>query len=246
MKLYTTEQGQSHVLRQEPLIELRVHSSNDQQYSNAQVASYQQRSDFAFRPPLRLSLTAWTEGHLQGTAGFGFWNHPFAPGSRGVHLPKTLWFFHSTPPNEMALALDVPGCGWKCATFDAARWQFLALLPTAPLGLLLMHNRLLYRRLWPVGQRALGVSEHLLDRGLLRHPHRYVIEWYADRAVFYIDGEQQFITDRVPTGPLGFIAWADTQYAVVTPQGRFRFGLLETTQPQALFIQDVLIEDLAN
>lgn len=244
MKLHITEQGEGQVSQSMERIELRVPSSTKEQYSNAQIASYQTRSDFVFRPPLRLSLTAWVEGHLHGTAGFGFWNHPFAPGSKGIHLPKSLWFFHATTPNNMALALDVPGWGWKCATLDATRWQFLAMLPTAPIGLILMRSHWLYRRLWPVGQRALGVSEHLLDRTLLMSPHQYMIEWYPDQATFYVDGVPQFFTNRVPAGPLGFIAWVDTQYAVVTPQGYFRFGLLDTTELQMMFIQDLRMETL--
>jgi hypothetical protein len=243
MKLYDTEQGKGRVIRQNDTVELRVDPTS-KNYSNAQIASYQKRADFAFRPPLRLSLSAWTTGHLHGTAGFGFWNHPFAPGSRNVHLPKALWFFHSTPPNNMALALDVPGQGWKAATFDATRWQFLALLPTTPIGLPLMRIPTLYRHLWPTGQRALGVSEKLLDADLLSQLHHYTIEWRPETVSFYVDGQQVHSTDHVPREPLGFVAWVDTQYAVVTPQGNFRFGTLETELPQSLFVQNLVIETL--
>jgi hypothetical protein len=243
MKLFDTEQGEGRIVRQDDITELRIDSS-EQQYGNAQLASYRTRSDFSHKPPVRLSLTAWISGQLHGTAGFGFWNHPFAPGSRGVHLPKAVWFFHSTPPNDMELAMGVPGHGWKCATFDATRWQFLALLPTAPIGFLLMRIPVLYRRLWPIGQHALGVSEHLLPSELLLQPHQYTIEWMHETVTFYIDGVQVDSTDRVPRAPLGFVAWIDTQYAVVTPQGKFRFGLLKTSANQSLFIENLSIETL--
>lgn len=243
MKLFETEQGNAHVLRQDDTTELRVEATS-KHYSNAQIASYQSRADFTLQPPVRLSLTAWFTGQLHGTAGFGFWNHPFAPGSRGVHLPKAVWLFHSTPPNDMALAMDVPGSGWKCATFDATRWQFLALLPTAPVGLLLMRIPALYKRLWPIGQGALGVSEHLLDAELVSQPHQYMIEWLPSEIRFYVDGALTHTTSQVPRGPLGFVAWVDTQFAVVTPQGEFGFGLLETAVTQSLFIRDLLIETL--
>jgi hypothetical protein len=243
MKLYDTEQDEGRIIRQDDTIELRVEPTT-KQYSNAQIASYRTRADFTLKPPVRFSVTAWTSGELRGTAGFGFWNHPFAPGSRGVHLPKAAWFFHSTPPNNMQLALDVPGYGWKAATFDATRWQFLALLPTAPIGFLLMRNQRLYKRLWPIGQRALGVSEHLLNDELLSQPHDYQIEWLTESVTFYVDGARVHTTNRVPRAPLGFVAWIDTEYAIVTPQGKFGFGLLETTHNQSLFIQNLSIETL--
>jgi hypothetical protein len=211
-------------------------------YSDAQISDYAGKAGFTWHPPVRLTVTARAEGDLRGTAGFGFWNHPFVPGERGVRPPKAAWFFHASPPNDMALALGVPGYGWKAATIDATRWQFLALLPTAPLGIPLMHIPALYRRLWPVGQRALGVSERALDPALLRASHTYTLDWRADGITFAVDGETVHHTPTAPRGPLGFIAWADNQYAVVTPGGRFAFGLLPTTHPQTLLIERVVIE----
>ena len=50
-------------------------------YTNAQITDYQYGSyNFRWQPPLRLTVTAWSAGSpsaLRGTAGFGFWNHPF-------------------------------------------------------------------------------------------------------------------------------------------------------------------------
>lgn len=244
MNLFDTEQGTGRVIRERDAVELRVDPTSKQGYSNAQIASYRTRSDFSYQPPLRLSLTAWTQGQLHGTAGFGFWNHPFAPGSRGVYLPKALWFFHSTPPNNMPLAIGVPGDGWKCATFDATRWQFLAMLPSAPIGMLLMRSRKLHDQLWPIGQRALGISEHLLDADLLLHPHQYAIDWQPELVTFYVDDEPVYATGRLPSGALGFVAWVDTQYAIVTPRGHFEFGFLDTVRTQSLFIQNLMIETL--
>ncbi len=214
-------------------------------YHNAQITDYDaQNPQFSLRPPLRLSLRAYATTALFGTAGFGFWNHPFVPGERGFRLPQAVWFFFSSPPNRMQLAMDVPATGWKCATFNAQRWQFLTLLPMAPIGFLLMRIPTVYRRLWGIGQRAIGVSEKLIDSSLLLEPHTYTLEWKSTRARFSVDGQTVHETSSVPTNPLGFIAWVDNQYAIVTPQGQFGFGYMDIPQEQSLVLSEIAITKL--
>lgn len=228
---------------------LELPSSNDQQYSDAQITDYQglARRDFPWQPPLRLTVRAWAShrtADLRGTAGFGFWNEPFVPvGQRLPRLPRAVWFFFGSPPNDMALARDVPGYGWKAATLDATRLPFLLLAPFAPLGFLLMRSPAFYRALWPVGQWALGVTEVQLPVDLIE-PHTYTLEWHPNKIIFAVDGAEVYRSDHAPRGPLGFIAWIDNQYAVVTPQGRFRFGLVETHETQRLTLDEVRIEPL--
>jgi len=214
------------------------------QYSDAQITDYQglPRREFPWKPPLHLTVRAWASPNLQGTAGFGFWNEPFVPvGRNRPHLPQAVWFFHASPPNHMALAKGVPGWGWKAATLDARRWPFLALMPLAPLGFLLMRLPALYRRLWPVGQRAAGISEALLPVSLAE-PHTYELDWQTDRVCFRVDGDPVHTAHHAPRGPLGFIAWIDNQYAVVTPQGQFKFGLIASAGPQWLALDRIDIQ----
>ncbi len=200
-------------------------------YADAQITDYAglARRDFPWRPPLRLTVqaqaSAAAEG-LAGTAGFGLWNDPFLPGRGSLpRLPRAAWFFFGAPPNDMRLALDRPGHGWKAAVFDAQRPLFWALLPLALPGFLLMRIPSLYRVLWPVGQRALGVAEAGLPGVWLAELHEYGIEWRPDCVIFTVDGRVVLTTDRSPRGPLGFIAWIDNQYAVITPQGRLGWGI---------------------
>ena len=215
-------------------------------YHDAQISDYSASlRDFANEPPLRLELRARARGEISGTAGFGFWNHAFAPGERGFRLPQALWFFFGGPANDISLAKGQPGNGWKAATFDAKNWRFCALLPAAPLGFLLMRSRRLFDALWPLGQAAIGVSEVALDSALLTDFHRYRIEWRAGSAVFAVDGDVVLRARRVPRRPLGFIAWIDNQYAIVTPQGRFGRGLLHIPQPQSLELREISITRLA-
>jgi hypothetical protein len=238
-----TEAGQGVVTRAPGRLRMTLKQAAEHEYSNAQISDYSGRH-FSWRPPARMTVTAQASApadRLHGTAGFGFWNHPFVPGERGVHLPQAVWFFFSSPPSNMRLARGVPGPGWKAATFDARRWSFLALLPTAPISLLLMRIPSLYNTLWPVGQRAIGVSEALLDGDLLAETHTYTIDWRRGGTTFAVDERVVHEADTAPRGPLGFIAWMDNQYAIVTPQGHFGFGTMGVEREQALVLEHVAV-----
>ena len=84
---------------------LDLPAADNGEYHNAMITSYRSRSELALGPNTRLELTAHADGILKGTAGFGFWNHPY---SRGIRLPQALWFFFSSPPSDMSLAMGVP------------------------------------------------------------------------------------------------------------------------------------------
>jgi hypothetical protein len=242
-----------------------------EQYSNAQIDDYRglPRSDFPWSPPLTLTVRARFSHPgprlragcdcdfvyqpeasggpiLSGTAGFGFWNDPFAPPggpleARRAALPRAIWFFYGSPPSNMKLALDTPGCGWKAATIDAATGPFLLLAPTAPVAVPLMHVGPLYRRLWPVGQRAIRVSEAAVDVDMTAW-HTYAVQWRRRSARFLVDGLEILETGTPPRGPLGLVIWLDNQFMVVTPQGRFRHGLLAQPGRQWLEIDSVRID----
>jgi hypothetical protein len=242
---HITETGAANVQQDTGALTLRVMPSNG--YSNAQMDDYHTAAGMRFRwqPPLRMTVRARFEGDIRGTAGFGFWNHPFAPNERGVRLPQSIWYFFASPPSNMALAQGVAGCGWKAATLDAKRWQFLALLPAAPLGVLLMRIPALYSRLWSIGQRAIGVSEQLLDARLMQAAHTYTLEWRGDSAAFAVDDILVHHAPFSPHGTLGFAAWIDNQYAIVTPQGQFGFGISQIEDEQRLVLEMIHIETAA-
>lgn len=218
-------------------------------YSDAQITDYAQpRGDqLRWQPPLRLRVRAWAsapQAELTGTAGFGFWNEPFVPvGNVRLRLPRAIWFFFGAPPHNMALAKDVPGRGWKAATLDARRPLALALLPFAPVGFLLMRVPALYQRLWPMAQRAIGVTEALVPADL-DAPHTYELDWRAQSVIFRVDGQTFCEARTAPRGPLGFIAWMDNQYAIVTPQGRIKFGVQPVIREQWLALDEIAIEPL--
>jgi hypothetical protein len=242
-------------------------AASAQRYSNAQIDDYQglPRRRFLWSPPLALTVQARFSHHgpaldgpcpcnfvyppagdggpiLSGTAGFGFWNDPFAPGSRRLPaLPRALWFFYASPPSNMKLDRDMPGCGWKAAAIDASRGPALLLAPMAPLAVPLLHLPAAYRTLWPGIQRAVGVSEARVDADMAGW-HTYRIEWGRRRARFLVDGAVVLDGATPPRGPLGLVIWLDNQALVVTPQGRLRHSLLAAPGEQWLELSSIAVE----
>lgn len=223
------------------------HDTRSAEYTDAQIDDYQglRRRDFPWRPPLILTVRArfshpWDQ--MGGTAGFGFWNDPFAmTGRRIPSLPRAIWFFCASHPSNMKLDLHTPGQGWKAATIDALRWSFLLLLPAAPLAVPLMNIRPVYRALWPLGQRIVGVNEASVDVAMTEW-HTYVVDWGTETARFWVDEVLVLDCDTPPRGPLGFVMWLDNQYAVVTPWGRLRLGLLDAPGTRWMEVDTLLIE----
>lgn len=217
------------------------------EYTNAQIDDYQglRRPDFLHQPPLTMTLNArfsHSADQLRGTAGFGFWNDPFGmTGTRLPTLPRALWFFFSSPPSNMALALDVPGPGWKAATIDAWRWSFFLLAPTAPLAIPLMNLQPFYRRLWPIGQRAIGVHEQLLPLDITNW-HHYKIDWQRQHTRFWIDDQLVLHAEQSPRGPLGLVIWKDNQAMQVTPWGFPYHQLVTCHEQQWMEVTDLTIE----
>ena len=218
-------------------------------YTDAQIDDYQglTRRDFLWRPPLRLTVRArfsHPSGALRGTAGFGFWNDPFLmTGRRPPALPRAVWFFYSSPPSNMKLDLDAPGWGWKAATIDAMRWPFFGLLPTAPLAIPLMNIGPLYRAFWPLGQRAINVSEAVVPVEMTEW-RLYQLDWSKKSVRFSVEGQPLLDCRTAPKGPLGFVLWLDNQYMVVTPWGKFGYGLLDGPDEQWLEVSRLKISGL--
>lgn len=226
-------------------------------YADAQIDDYDHlpRAQFPWRPPLRMEVRARashpgateTTGAqdmtvLRGTAGFGFWNYPFSVRGDVLMLPEAVWFFYAAPPSNMALVPGVSGWGWKAQVIHSMRpGALLATLPTALAtgwGRLSQNSAPAARWL----QKLSGAREALIETDITAW-HTYSLEWRANEALFWVDGNQILRAPQPPTRPLGFVAWLDNQYAVATPRGVLRFGATPTAT-QWLAIDSIQIQPL--
>jgi hypothetical protein len=220
----------------------------NQGYADAQIDDYRgrKRTHYPHQPGKSFSLSARFShpiGQLLGTAGFGFWNAPFGdPTVPWPALPRAIWFFYASAPNDLPLAPQGPGQGWFAATLDATTWTAWAMAPLAPLVLILNQMKPLRRALWPRVQKGLGIHYQQLDLDITAW-HNYSLHWGSAQSVFQVDGQTVLQTASSPSGPLGFVCWLDNQYMVATARGRFRWGTLATTEPQWLAIRHLSFFD---
>ncbi|MGO8948286.1 MAG: hypothetical protein ACLQUY_11620 [Ktedonobacterales bacterium] len=229
------------------LLRLELPGAVHGRYSNAQIDDYGKpfTAHFLWRPPLRMQLraraslpahpvrqppaNASSQQYLLGTAGFGFWNTLLTLGGGIPRLPEAIWFFAASPPSNMALVPGIAGWGWKAQVVHAHRpGALLASIPTlATVGWTRLSGQgLPAAARWL--QRFSGASEAQLSTSL-EDWHEYVVEWQLDHARFLVDGVSVLDAPNPPKGPLGFVAWIDNQYAIVTPQGSLRFGTVSSS-----------------
>ncbi|MBA3826534.1 MAG: family 16 glycosylhydrolase [Ktedonobacterales bacterium] len=223
-------------------------------YSDAEINDYggRGRHGFGWRPPVRMTLRARAshpaaqpggqvadDATLRGTAGFGFWNAPFMLAQRGGRLPDAVWFLYTSPPGDLRLVPDVPGYGWKAQSVHAHRLGAIVAAPPTAAAIAWARLSQQQRPAARWIQRLSGTHEALLAADL-QSWHTYRLDWLPDLATFYVDDQAVFTAPAPSRGPLGFVAWLDNQYAVVTPRGVFRSGTLMTT-PQWLEIADLAI-----
>ncbi len=228
---------------------LSLPAGKEGEYRLAQVDDYMQsaRGDFLFKPPFHLSLNARTSHtSIPGTWGFGFWNDPFVmglglPGSRVrlPALPNAAWFFHASADNYLSFRDDLPANGMLAAVFSAPLIPSifsLAALPFAPLLFLPTAARLLRR--FAAGIVKEASSQIVLD---WTSWHHFEIEAVPERIIFRINGDVCMETRIIPQGPLGLVCWIDNQFIALQPDGKFRFGALQSDMSVWLEITDLII-----
>lgn len=224
-------------------------------YADAQVddTAGLPRARFRHRPPFRFHLRA-RASHAQpiGTLGFGLWNDPFAlsVGLAGAARklpapPQALWFFYGSPPNDMAYAAPGVPCGWKAASLCSPHLPG-AMVAAGGLGLMALG----VLRRWQAGAvrwalSYVAASEARIDVDLADW-HTYDLVWADSKADFLLDGELLLRVDRPPDPPLGFVAWIDNQYAVISRDKGVKFGVLPVPEPQWLELADLHLEGSAS
>jgi hypothetical protein len=89
--------------------------------------------------------------------------------------------------------------------------------------------------------RCVSSAEQILDLNLTQW-HQYELIWRKQDVRFKINGQEVFSSMISPRGPLGFVAWIDNQYAIVSPTEGIRFGNIPTQEDQWLQLSDVQIQ----
>ena len=221
-----------------------------QGYTNAQIDDYglaRGRRHYPWRPGITLTVQArfsHAAGELLGTAGFGFWNAPFGdPTVRWPALPRAVWFFYGSPPNDLPLAAAGAGQGWYAATLDAGTGPALAMAPLAPFVALLNRYGRFRQQFWPRFQNRLGITFAPVEVDMTAW-HEYRLDWRQDGCAFWVDGCLLRRAPHTPRGPLGFVCWIDNQYMIVTARGRVRWGTLSVAVPQWLEIAECAIRQI--
>ncbi len=217
-------------------------------YGDAQIDDYglqeNGRPNYPWLPGTTMRLRArfsHAVDQLIGTAGFGFWNAPFGdPTMRWPALPQATWFFFASQPTDLPLASEGPGRGWFAATIDASEAAAKALIPAAPVILLLNQFSSLRRQIWPGVRRRLKISYAPIAEPVETW-QRYTLSWRSDGCSFLIDDTMVLETPSSPRGPLGFVCWIDNQYMIATRRGRFGWGVLPTENEQVLEVDDLQI-----
>jgi hypothetical protein len=180
--------------------------------------------------------------------GFGFWNDPFslAFGQAGAARklpvpPRAVWFFYGSQPNDMVLSPPNPGWGWKAQTLTSPAVPGWLLAAPAAAAYVATKIPGLRQMIMGLALRALSCDEQSLESSMDEW-HTYEIHWKLDRITLMVDRICQLESSISPPGPLGFVAWIDNQYAVASPQGGLRFGIIPTEAEQSLMLQDLVIE----
>lgn len=223
---------------------------NENKYCLAQLDNYMDlpRQHFPHQPPFHFQVTAQvSHPDCAGTWGFGVWNDPFNMGgglgsvSRAFPvLPNAAWFFYGSPENYLSLRDDLPSAGLHAKTFQSPLLpgvMSLLALPGLPLMLIPFVARLLRRvaRIL-VKEDAQAINLNGTDW------HTYELAWGIDRVQFMVDGSTVFSTILVPKGRLGFVLWIDNQTFKYDPQGKVKYGYLNTQYRQTLAIQHLIMD----
>lgn len=207
--------------------------------SDAEIGDYHHK--LTWRPPLRMEVRArfsHLPNELLGTAGFGFWNNPFRDGKM-IASPNAVWYFFASPPSEMGFASGSPGHGWKAYSLNSG---------TYPSWLVSFGNFVLQLPVvrivaFQAASSQIKAEERPLDISMTEW-RTYRLDWLPKKTIFTVDGEEIFRAQKPPSGPLGFVAWVDNQFAVIRADGRMEFGTLAIPHRQWLELEYVHVQPL--
>ena len=231
------------VEREGDLLRLIIPPASSAGYTDAQLDDYEHDlpREFVNTPPQQLRIRArfsHPTGAMKGTAGFGFWNHPFTREGGVIEAPQNVWFFYGSPESNMQLAKGVPGNGFKAASLSSPLPSVEGRGVGASLTKALMLAGNLALKLPGVSTLAMNVArnfiaanEVLLNTDITQW-HDYAIDWLPDETIFCVDGQTVMRAARSPHSALGFVAWVDNYRATATPDGQYEFAYVDVPELQ--------------
>ena len=232
--------GAGRIERDGAITRLILDNTSTRTYSDSQLDDFHMRArrDYFWRPPVTLSLRArfsHPADQLRGTAGFGWWNAPFARDRATIAVtgPQVLWFFFASPPNHLSTTGTFSGQGWFAQMLNVSTLPRLA----AWAGSLLVRPLLrgIAQRSADRAGRGVEQSLSIVD---ITEWHNYRIEWEKEIARFYVDNILVMTAPHPPTSPLALVLWIDNQWADLRGRG----GLLAIEESQWMEIADLNME----
>lgn len=213
-------------------------------YTDAQLDDYEHTLPrrFANHPPQRLCLRArCSHQALKGTAGFGFWNHPFSRDGSLLESPSNVWFFYSSPESDLQVARGMPGHGFKAAMLNGGQWPkgFVAVAGRA--FNLVLKIPFISALAMTTARAAVNAREAMLDVDMTAW-HEYEVEWLPETVIFRLDGRELLRAPGPPRGSLGFVAWVDN-YRATASSGEYQFAYVRTTETQWMELEILAIMD---
>ncbi len=211
-------------------------------YADAQLDDYPHTlpRQFTRQPPQTLVVRvrfSHPSGALKGTAGFGFWNHPFTRNGDVLAPPRNVWFFYNSPESMLRVSSQGAAHGFKASVLNAR-------LPFSERGrfgsaALWLANRalrmpLLARLALALGRRNAGAQEQFLDLDLTQW-HTFALEWGCDEARFFVDEQLVLRATNPPCEPLGFAMWIDNYRAAA--DAAYGFAYLAIAEEQWMEVE---------
>lgn len=225
------------------VVRLIIPPTTSAAYTDAQLDDYQHELGRTFinAPPQHLRLRArfsHSAGVMKGTAGFGFWNHPFTPEGGVIEPPRNVWFFYGSPESNMQLVRGIPGHGFKAAMLNTplstGEGQRVGAITTRILlaaGNLALKLPIASQLAMTAARRLVTAQEKLLDLDMTQW-HDYEMDWLPEAAIFRVNREDVLRAPKPPRGMLGFVAWVDNYRATATPDGQYAFAYVDAPEEQ--------------
>ena len=202
-------------------------------YVDAQLDDYEHTlpRHFTNFPPRDLTIKArFSHQSVHGTAGFGFWNHPFAREGAVIAPPCNVWFFYCSPDSDLQVVKELPGYGFKASILNSQHIPGTLVKVGSALFNALVGIPFLAKVLMKAARNAVRAEEVLVNTDLTAW-HDYHIRWQSDYVTFSFDGCEILRSLYAPHIPLGFAAWIDN-YKASASSDKYQFSYVAVPQEQ--------------